>query len=110
MTFDKQELLGDPEGGLSVTETYVCPVCGFPNLETPPTDSDGHGNYDYCPSCGFQFGVTDDDRGFSYQAWRKRWIDMGMRWDFDGIMAAPDDWNAGQQLDSLLRGGSTSAE
>lgn len=77
---------------------YQCPVCGFPGLEEPPRSNSGGGSYEICPSCGFEFGVTDDDRGFSYEAWRKRWIDQGMPWRDEGISDPPAGWDPADQL------------
>ena len=45
---------------------HKCPVCGYPKLEEAPRTQAGGGSYEICPSCGFQFGVSDDDRGFTY--------------------------------------------
>jgi hypothetical protein len=57
---------------------YVCPVCGYPDLTEPPRSPDGGGSYEICYSCGFEFGVTDDDLGFTYESWRSRWIERGI--------------------------------
>lgn len=59
---------------------HTCPVCGFPELSEPPRTAEGGGSYEICPSCGFQFGVTDEDRGFTYARWRRQWIAGGMKW------------------------------
>jgi RNAse (barnase) inhibitor barstar len=59
---------------------YVCPVCGFPDLHELPHSDEGGGSYEICPSCGFQFGVSDEDRGFSYDQWRQEWIANGTPW------------------------------
>jgi hypothetical protein len=45
--------------------------------------------------------VTDDDRGFSYEQWRQRWIDRGMPWDSQGIEPVPESWNPDEQLGGL---------
>jgi hypothetical protein len=76
---------------------YICPVCGFPELDEPPISESGGGSYEICPSCGFQFGVSDDDRGITYEEWRKQWIDHGMIWD-KGRSVPPDGWNPVEQL------------
>ena len=44
---------------------YLCPVCGYPELEEVPRTHDGGGSYEICPSCSFQFGVSDDDKHYS---------------------------------------------
>jgi hypothetical protein len=81
---------------------YTCPVCGYPDLSEPPRTESG-GSYEICYSCGFEFGVTDDDLGFSYDVWRQQWVERGMPWDGVGIDEAPAGWNPRQQLAALLR-------
>jgi hypothetical protein len=83
---------------------YTCPICGYPNLEEPPRSPvTGGGSYEICPSCGFEFGVTDDDQGYSYEAWREKWIAGGMSWASVG-QAQPKDWNPRETLRQLLGG------
>jgi hypothetical protein len=86
-------------------ESYVCPVCGFPWLTEPPRSPVGGGSYEICSSCGFEFGVTDDDKDYTYESWRARWISMGMPWWSEGIQQPPDGWDPHSQLDALLHGG-----
>ena len=78
----------------------TCPVCGFADLHEPPYSPSGHGLFEICPSCGFQFGVTDDDLGISFHEWREQWIARGMRWSSKGKMT-PLGWNPGEQLHQL---------
>ncbi|MFN0130449.1 MAG: hypothetical protein ACKV19_27620 [Verrucomicrobiales bacterium] len=59
---------------------YICPVCDYPKLSEPPRSEFGGGSFEICPSCGFQFGVNDDDEGISYETWRRRWEAAGMPW------------------------------
>jgi hypothetical protein len=59
---------------------YLCPVCDYPKLSEPPRSEFGGGSFEICPSCGFQFGVNDDDEGISYETWRRRWEAAGMPW------------------------------
>lgn len=80
----------------------TCPSCGFPGLQEPPRAASGGGSYEICPSCGFQFGVSDDDTGFTYASWRARWKKGGMRWSSKGI-APPPGWNAESQLAGLKK-------
>lgn len=83
----------------------ICPACGFPDLKEPPRSSDGGRSYEICWSCGFQFGVTDDDRGYSYESWRQHWIDRGMPWDSEKVRRPPPpDWDPTLQLQRLLEG------
>jgi hypothetical protein len=82
---------------------YVCPVCGFPELQEPPRSARTRGgSYEICPSCGFEFGVTDDDRGFTYDQWRQRWIGRGMPWESAALRPAPEGWDPRSQLQRLL--------
>lgn len=59
---------------------YTCPVCEYPHLSEPPRSEFGGGSFEICPSCGFQFGVNDDDEGITYETWRRRWEAAGMPW------------------------------
>ena len=91
------------------SDSFRCPVCGFADLTEMPRSAESGGSYEICPSCGFQFGVTDDDRGFTYVQWRERWVGMGMRWDSTGIEPPPAGWNPSEQLRQLLEGSPPSA-
>lgn len=75
----------------------MCPACGYDGLELPPRAADGSGSYEICPSCSFQFGVTDSDQGVSYQDWRTEWKRRGMIWD-RGMTAPPKGWDPAAQL------------
>lgn len=59
---------------------FICPVCDYPKLSESPRSEFGGGSFEICPSCGFQFGVNDDDEGISYETWRRRWEAAGMPW------------------------------
>jgi rubredoxin len=81
---------------------YRCPVCGYDGLEGPPRSAlTGAGSYEICPSCGFEFGVSDDDLGYTYDEWRKSWVDRGMPWESAAIRPAPDGWDPVAQLRAL---------
>jgi hypothetical protein len=83
------------------TLMFTCPVCGFPGLkERPRSLRTGGGSYEICPSCGFQFGVSDDDNDYTPEQWRRMWIDRGMPWSSQGIKK-PDDWDPIAQLQKL---------
>ena len=80
--------------------SFMCLVCGFPSLTEPPRATNGGGSYEICPSCGFQFGFDDDDRGINFEEWRRDWIEHGMPWWSRGI-PRPTDWNPEAQLQNL---------
>lgn len=75
----------------------TCAVCGFAGLEESPRSSSGGGSFEICASCGFQFGVTDDDRGISYERWRAEWQQKGMPWD-SRQSSPPRGWDPVEQL------------
>jgi len=88
--------------GARIMTTYMCPICGYDELYDPPKSlNTGAGSYEICPCCGFQFGVTDDDRGYDYDQWRKKWIDEGMPWR--DLVAPPAGWDPVKQLGKLRR-------
>lgn len=78
---------------------HTCPVCGYPKLKEAPRSRDGGGSYEICPSCGFQFGVSDDDAGFSYKQWREKWQAGGMKWS--SANPPPAHWDPAAQLRQL---------
>ncbi|WP_206026091.1 hypothetical protein [Roseimicrobium sp. ORNL1] len=82
---------------------HVCPVCGYPSLSEPPRSPSGGGSYEICPSCGFQFGVDDDDRGRTYEQARQAWEEAGAPWSSKGI-PAPKGWSGKGQLTSQKPG------
>jgi len=57
----------------AITE-LICPVCGWPHLSELPRSQANGGSYEMCWSCGFEFGVTDDALGYSYDDWRWQWV------------------------------------
>jgi hypothetical protein len=66
---------------------YRCPVCFFPRLPYPPAD------YHICPCCGTEF--ENDDRLYSHEQLRERWIANGAHWFFGD---PPENWNPWKQL------------
>ena len=80
--------------------TYQCPVCGYPSLHDPPRSVAGGASDEICPSCGYQFGFTDDAEGINYEQWRATWIADGMNWRGIGI-ASSANWDPEEQLRRL---------
>lgn len=79
---------------------YTCPICGFPALERCPHPPQGGASDEICPSCGFQFGYDDDDRGISFEQWRENWIAKGMPW-FSAGTKPTNGWSPVTQLSRL---------
>jgi hypothetical protein len=77
----------------------MCPVCGYPDLYEPVRSNAGGGSNEICRSCGFEFGYTDDALHFSYEQWRKRWIEQGMPWS--SVKPQPEGWDPRKQLQNL---------
>ena len=78
---------------------HTCPVCGYPKLQGEPRTHASGGSFEICPSCGFQFGVSDDDDGFTYEQWREQWRADGMRWST--LRPPPANWDPQRQLAQL---------
>lgn len=54
---------------------FKCPICNKLVLENPPKDKYNNPSYEVCSSCGFEFGVDDDN--YTYEEWREKWIARG---------------------------------
>jgi hypothetical protein len=81
---------------------YMCPVCGYQHLKDPPRSSSGGGSYEICPACGFEFGVSDDDLGYTYDEWRQEWVADGMPWR--SSRPRPCCWDPDEQVKRIVDG------
>lgn len=72
--------------------SYLCPVCGYSQLSSPPRD------FMICPSCGTEFG--NDDFEQSIDELHLEWIRGGMKW-FSTFTSPPIGWNPYMQLKEL---------
>ena len=79
--------------------SFMCPVCGFPDLDEAPYSGDGTPSYEFCECCGFQFGYHDESDA-THTAWRMNWIADGCAWQSVGI-PAPEGWDPVEQLKNL---------
>lgn len=86
---------------MSENSPFCCPVCGFVGLHDRPRSPSGGGSYEFCPSCDFEFGVTDDDLGYSDEKWREKWIEDGLPWR-SRSQPRPANWDPSGQLQALL--------
>ena len=75
--------------------SVTCKTCGYPGLE-----DNFYQRNDICECCGFQEGYTDDNLGYTYEAWRKKWIDGGMNW-WSKRNKPSVGWNPLEQLKNL---------
>ena len=82
--------------------SHTCLVCGFDQLKEAPRSKSGGGSFEICPACGFQFGVSDDDDGLTYEEWREDWISRGMEWSSTGIKQ-PRSWKPETLLKSVTK-------
>jgi hypothetical protein len=46
-------------------QEFTCPACGFPDLHDEPRTEASGGSFEICPSCGIQFGYSDENGGDS---------------------------------------------
>ncbi|MBI5563389.1 MAG: histidine phosphatase family protein [Chloroflexi bacterium] len=96
---------------------YVCPVCGYDQLDRPPYANIGfppykyslkppyyahygQPSYDVCSCCGFEYG-NDDEPGTvssarSFQEYLSDWIENGLLWFKPD--KRPNDWSLEDQL------------
>ncbi len=79
---------------------YICPVCGYPYLQSPPYDSDGNPSYDICDCCGFEFGFDDANNGVSFKDYREKWIANGNKWFWPD--KKPSNWSLKKQIKAII--------
>jgi hypothetical protein len=72
-----------------MTLLYVCPVCGYNELSSPPED------WKICPCCLTEFGYNDVEWGVDLL--RKEWIEAGAKWESEHL-AQPEEWSPIKQL------------
>ncbi len=80
---------------------YICPVCGFDSLFKPAYHQSGSPSFEICSSCGYQYGHSDDDRGITFEQWRRNWIEKGMPWS--SVNPKPENWDPLKQLQNLTQ-------
>lgn len=87
---------------------YICPICGYENLEFEPIDS-----YEICPCCGYEFGSFDyngeplekffpdyEETNEVFNFIREIWLGQGAKW-WSESRKKPTDWNLIKQLNNL---------
>jgi hypothetical protein len=73
-----------------MSDKRTCPVCGHTELEEPPYDEFGNPSYVICSCCGFEFGFDDASEGYTFEQYRREWIENG----FDFFSEpAPENWS-----------------
>ncbi|GAB5465364.1 MAG: hypothetical protein Kapaf2KO_08000 [Candidatus Kapaibacteriales bacterium] len=70
----------------------ICPICGYDELDEPPYYSNNgfDPTWEVCSCCGYEFGYDDVDQGWTFKAYREKWIAEGFVWQHDN---RPDGWN-----------------
>ncbi|TDM04204.1 hypothetical protein [Macrococcus carouselicus] len=69
---------------------YICPVCGYDQIESQPYDIYGNGSHDICDCCGFEFGYSEDfevshksiklpysSLDWAFSRYREAWLENG---------------------------------
>lgn len=79
------------------SQSFTCPVCGYPGLTEPPYDQHGCASFDICPSCGIEFGYDDAKR--SHDELRAAWLAAGAPWR-SRTTAPPPAWSPARQLEA----------
>ncbi len=83
-------------------QMYTCPACAWPGLADPPRTTQSGGSFEVCPSCGIQFGYSDENSGDGagrtsyYRGWGVKWYTEGARWS--GSQPAPEGWDGKAQF------------
>lgn len=82
-----------------------CLACGFEGGGEPffiHIKNEGYAQNEavICPSCGYQPGFTDLDRGYTFKEWRHKWISSGMEWHTK-FSTKPINWNPIEQLKKI---------
>ena len=83
---------------LNRSQFYICPVCGYPELDEAAYDDFGCASYNICPCCGTEFGY--DDSTVAHAELRKKWILKGMLW-WSKNQHQPKDWDAIKQVEKV---------
>ncbi len=83
---------------------YICPVCGYDQLDSPPRDEDGYGSQNICVCCGTQFGYDDAVKNLedSEERWhnlREKWLNEGAKWFMPS--KKPKNWKLKDQLNNI---------
>ncbi|RST50676.1 hypothetical protein EJI01_21390 [Variovorax sp. MHTC-1] len=81
---------------LNKSLSFMCPVCGYPDLNEAPYDSFGCATYSICPCCGTEFGY--DDSEVSHSVLREKWVNGGMKW-WSEYLPSSTNWNPVRQLE-----------
>ena len=82
-------------------QRYTCPACGYPGLLDEPRTELSGGSFEICPSCGIQFGYSDEHGGNAqgrasfYRGWGTKWYLDGARWHAPD--APPAGWDGREQ-------------
>jgi hypothetical protein len=80
-------------------EKYLCPTCGYPELNQPAWDiKTGSPSFDICPCCGCEFGYNDATP-LAREKYRREWTHNGANWFKPELK--PSNWNLKEQLNRI---------
>ena len=79
---------------------YLCPICGFPDLDEPAYDLlTGDPTFEICPCCGHEYGYGDPTTLTGKENFLRKWIGMGTPWSTPDLR--PPNWDARLQLKEI---------
>lgn len=92
----------------------ICLICGWDQLTDSPYSGEHQiGSDEICPSCGFQFGYSDDGsasgeypmewtKEMIISNYRQKWIIEGMKWWSRSLLnPKPLNWDPKEQLKNI---------
>ena len=81
----------------STSSGFLCPVCGYPDLEEAAYSPQGLASFEICPCCRTEFGYQDFAR--THAELRIDWLARGAKWESKSH-PPPDGWDPYEQLRS----------
>jgi hypothetical protein len=83
-----------------MSQKYICPICGYSDLNYEPFDKSGNPSDTICSCCGYQFGyeLSRPDTNLILQL-RQNWISKNCPF-FD--ISKPKNWELESQLKNTL--------
>jgi len=80
-------------------EKYICPICGYDELEKIPYYGGDCPSYEICECCGFEYGFDDGSEGHTFTTYRRKWILEGAEWFVSNSKS--NNWDLEKQLANI---------